>query len=58
VNPEVALASFTVQFEVGPETRALIERLVGTPVQLELGPKTRDLLEELLRQQESVRPNK
>lgn len=44
------MASFTVQFEIGPETRALIERLVGkTAVQLELGPMTRELVAALVR---------
>lgn len=39
------LATFTVQFELGPETRALIERLVGrSGIEIELGPKTRELV--------------
>ena len=45
------MAVFTVQFELGPETRALIERLVGkTGVQVELGPKTLEVAAELLRE--------
>ena len=44
------MAAFTVQLEVGPETRNLIERLVGkTAIQVELGPKTREVLEAALR---------
>jgi hypothetical protein len=43
----------TLQFEVGPETRALIERLAGTViVQVELGPKTREVIEEFIRKGE------
>ena len=46
------VATFTVQLEIGPETRALIERLVGkTALQLELGQQTRELLAELIRAQ-------
>ena len=46
------MAAFTVQFEIGPETRALIERLVGkAAVQLELGPSTRELAAELVREE-------
>jgi hypothetical protein len=48
------LAAITVQFEVGPETRELIERLVGTmSMQVELGPKTREVLEEFIHKRES-----
>jgi hypothetical protein len=48
-----ALAAMTLQVEVGPETRALIERLAATViVQVELGPKTRELIEEFSRQGE------
>ena len=37
---------FTVQLELGPETRAMIERVATTAVvQLELGPKTRKTME-------------
>ncbi len=40
------LTTFTVEFEVGAETRAFLERLAqNTPrVELELGPRTRELL--------------
>lgn len=39
---------FTVQLEIGPETRAMIERVAANAVvQLELGPKTRKTLEAL-----------
>jgi hypothetical protein len=45
-----ALAAMTLQFEVGPETRALIERVAGkVVVEIELGPKAREVLEELAR---------
>ena len=44
------LAAITLQFEVGPQTRALIERLAGKViVEVELGPKTRKVIEEFLR---------
>jgi hypothetical protein len=47
------LAAITLQFEVGPETRELIERLAGgVVVQVELGPKTRELIEEFIRKRE------
>jgi hypothetical protein len=54
-NAEVkALAAITLQFEVGPETRELIERLAGNVmVQVELGPKTREVMEEFIRKHES-----
>jgi hypothetical protein len=40
---------FTVQLELGPETRAMIERVAATTVvQLELGPKTRETIKALL----------
>jgi hypothetical protein len=40
----------TLQFEVGPETRALIERVAGkVVVEIELGPNAREVLEELTR---------
>jgi hypothetical protein len=43
----------TLQVEVGPETRALIEKLAATVMmQVELGPKTRELIEEFSRQGE------
>ena len=36
---------FTVQLELGPETRAMIERLAAnTVMKLELGPKTIEAL--------------
>jgi hypothetical protein len=48
------LAAITVQFEVGPETRELIERLGGKmSVQVELGPKTREVLEEFINKRAS-----
>ena len=38
---------FTVQLELGPETRAMIERLAASAVmRLELGPETRDAIKE------------
>ena len=44
------MATFTVQLELGPQTRDLVERLVGkAAIEIELGPKTRDMLEELAR---------
>ncbi len=37
---------FTVQLEIGPETRAMIERVATSAVlQIELGPKTRKTIE-------------
>ena len=43
------LASFTVQFEIGPETRKLIERIVErSAVQLELGPRTLETVRDVL----------
>jgi hypothetical protein len=48
------LAAITLQFEVGPETRALIERLAGKViVEVELGPQTRKVIEQFLRKRES-----
>jgi hypothetical protein len=45
----MTLATFTVQLEIGPETRALIERIVEkTSVQIELGPRTLDVVREVL----------
>ena len=39
---------FTVQLEVGPETRAMIERIArGAAMELELGPHTRETIERL-----------
>ena len=39
---------FTVQLEIGPETRAMIERVAANAVMhLELGPKTREMIEAL-----------
>jgi hypothetical protein len=44
-----ALAAITLQFEVGPETRELIERPPGKVMpQVELGPKAREVLEEFI----------
>jgi hypothetical protein len=44
------LAAITLQFEVGPETRDLLERLAGqVVVQVELGPKTREVIKEFIR---------
>jgi hypothetical protein len=43
------MAAITLQFEVGPETRALIERLAGKViVEVEFGPR-RQRIEEFLR---------
>ena len=43
------MAAFTVQFELGPETRALVERLVGrAAIEVELGPRARELIEQLV----------
>jgi hypothetical protein len=40
---------FTVQLELGPETRAMIERVAANSViQLEFGPKTRETIKALL----------
>jgi hypothetical protein len=51
------LAAITLQFEVGPETRELLERLAGKViVQVELGPKTRAVIREFVRTRESGRP--
>jgi hypothetical protein len=52
------LGAITLEVEIGPETRALIERVAGkVVVEIELGPKTREVLEELARPRESdVRP--
>ena len=48
------MAIITVQFELGPETRALLERLMGrAAIEVELGERTRDLLDDLV---EGVRP--
>ena len=42
------LATFTVQLEVGPETRAFIERVAGQlAINVELGPRTREMVEAL-----------
>ena len=39
---------FTVQLEIGPETRAMIERVAANAVMhLELGPKTREMINAL-----------
>jgi hypothetical protein len=38
---------FTIELEIGPETRAMIEKLATTALlQLELGPKTRRTIAE------------
>ncbi len=43
------LTTFTVEFEIGQETRAFLERLVEhRPIQVELGPDTRAMLESVL----------
>jgi hypothetical protein len=40
---------FSVQLELGPETRAMIERVAAnTVMHLELGPKTRETIKALL----------
>ena len=40
---------FTVQLELGPETRAMIEKVAAkTVIQLELGPKTRETIKALM----------
>ena len=45
------LATFTVQLEIGPETRALIERLIGeAALEIELGPETREILDRFVEQ--------
>ena len=45
------MAIFTVQFGLGPETRALVERLVErATMRLEVGPETRELIAELIRE--------
>lgn len=50
------MAAIRLEFEVGPETRELIERLGGkVMVQIELGPKTRKLIEDYMRERESGR---
>ena len=46
------MATFTVEFEIGPQTRALIERLVGKlAVQIELGPRSLEALREAARRE-------
>ena len=48
----MGLATFTVQFEIGPETRALLERLVDkSAIQLELGPNTLETVRDVLRRE-------
>jgi hypothetical protein len=48
------LAAITLQFEVGPETRELLERLAGkVTLQVELGPKTRDVIGQFVRTRDS-----
>jgi hypothetical protein len=50
------VAAIRVEFEVGPETRELVERLGGKlMVQVELGPETRRLIEDFMRLRESER---
>jgi hypothetical protein len=45
---------FSVQLELGPETRAMIERVAANSMmQLELGPKTRETLKALLPHEKS-----
>jgi hypothetical protein len=51
------LATFTVQFELGPETRALLERLVDkSAIRLELGPKTLETVREVLATERPAEP--
>ena len=51
------MATFTIEFEVGPKTREMVERVLErTTMQLELGPKTRELVESLLRKPPEGRP--
>jgi hypothetical protein len=54
----IRLATFTVQLEIGPETRALLERLVEkSAIQIELGPKTLAAAREVLtRERPDARP--
>jgi hypothetical protein len=50
------MAAITLQFEVGPETRALIERFAGkVVVEVEFDPETRKVIEEFLRSPYSCR---
>ena len=42
------MATLTVQLEIGPETRAFIERVAGElAINVELGPRTREMVERL-----------
>jgi hypothetical protein len=51
------VAAITLQVEIGPETRELLERLAGKVIlQVELGPKTRSLIQDLVRTRESGGP--
>ena len=47
------MATFTVEVEVGRQTRELIERLAEkTAVQIELGPKTLETIRDVVREVE------
>jgi hypothetical protein len=47
---------FTVQLELGPETRAMIEKLAkNTTMHLEFGPKTRETLKSLFPKESNKR---
>ncbi len=54
------MATFTVEVELGRQTRELIERLAAkTAVQIELGPKTLEAIREVFaaeRQPKSAEP--
>ena len=42
------MAAFTIQFELGPETRAIVERAIAkASIELELGAETRDVIRDL-----------
>ncbi len=46
------MAKFTVQLEIGPETRALIERIAEkSAIQIELGPRTLETVRDVLRRE-------
>ena len=43
------MATFTIEFEIGPKTREMIQEVVGrATMQLELGPRTLAVVEDLL----------
>ena len=51
------MAAITLQVEIGPETRELLERLAGKVIlQVELGPRTRALIQDLVSTRESGGP--